>query len=109
MVKIKVENLSNIEAVEDLQTIKEESASDNEVEEPKPTKKTQPQKVVSCPNCNKEMLQKTFRYYHSLKCKPVTVDSPQVVERPEKIEVTFDVGRPIQRGEKIQRLISRAF
>lgn len=109
MVKIKVENLSNIETAEDIQPIKEESASDNEVEEPKQTKKTQPQKLVSCPNCNKEMLQKTFRYYHSLKCKPVTVDSPPVVERPEKIEVTFDVGRPIQKGEKIQRLISRAF
>ena len=109
MVKIKVENLSSIKTAENIQPIKEESASDNEIEEPKQTKKTQAQKLVSCPNCYKEMLQKTFRYYHSLKCKPVTVESTPVVERPEKIEVTFDVGRPVQKGEKIQRLISRAF
>ena len=113
MVKIKVESLPN--EPEQNKIVKEESSSDGEAPEPieeaqpKPTKKTPPQKMVSCPNCGKEMLQKTFRYYHSLKCKP-NQEEPAPVEptRPEKIEVRFD-GRKATTAENIQRLISKAF
>ena len=103
MSKIKVENIS------DATKVQEETESDNEVQEPQKTKKTPPQKMVTCPNCNKEMLSKTFRYYHSLKCKPTQTEPAPVAAKPENIEVTFDVGRQTTKGEKIQRLISRAF
>ena len=107
MSKIKVENIS------DTAKVQEETESDNEVQEqtvePQKTKKTPPQKMVTCPNCNKEMLSKTFKYYHNLKCKPTQTEPTPVAVKPEKIEVTFDVGRQTTKGEKIQRLISRAF
>ena len=105
MSKIKVENIS------DATKVQVETESDNEVQtvEPQKTKKTPPQKMVTCPNCNKEMLSKTFRYYHSLKCKPTQTEPAPVAAKPENIEVTFDVGRQTTKGEKIQRLISRAF
>ena len=35
-------------------------------QEPKKEKKKEP--LITCPNCNKEMLNKTYKYYHSLKC-----------------------------------------
>ena len=110
MAKIKVENISKTETTT---ANHEESESDSEPQEEiieqKPSKQAPQQKTVSCPNCNKEMLQKTFRYYHSLKCKPIKPETPPVITKPEKIEVSFDVGRPIQQNGKIQRLISRAF
>ena len=59
------------------------------------------------------MLQKTFKYYHSIKCKPQQVEEPPAQTRPEKIEVSFGVGRPIGRQVAktghLQRLISKAF
>ena len=107
MSKIKVESISNAT------NIQEEPESDNEVQEqtvePQKNKKTPPQKLVTCPNCNKEMLSKTFRYYHILKCKPTQTEPTPSVTIPEKIEVSFNVGRQTTKGEKIQRLISRAF
>ena len=113
MVKIKVENINQTEAVEN-NSVNEESASDNEVKEeiiePQTAKKTPQQKMVSCPNCGKEMLQKTFRYYHSLKCKPHQEEpAPTVPPKPDKIEVNFDVVRKVGNTGNIQRLISRAF
>ena len=113
MVKIKVESLANEPTQNEI--VKEEDSSDGEAPEPieemktKPTKKTPPQKMVSCPNCGKEMLQKTFRYYHSLKCKPNQEEpAPVAPPRPEKIEVSFD-GRKATTAGNIQRLISKAF
>ena len=70
MTKLKVQN---IEPTQDETFVKEESESDVEQPDPIPeveTKATPKQKMTSCPNCGKEMLQKTYRYYHSLKCKP---------------------------------------
>ena len=113
MVKIKVESLANEPTQNEI--VKEDSSSEGEPPEPvqevqaKPTKKTPPQKMVSCPSCGKEMLQKTYRYYHSLKCKPQQEEPAQVAPpRPEKIEVSFD-GRKTTTAGNIQRLISRAF
>ena len=55
------------------------------------------------------MLQKTYKYYHSIKCKPTEKEIQPEIPRPEKIEVSFDVGRKRVKNENIQRLISRAF
>lgn len=106
MVKVTIQDISNTEAIEDNQ-VKEESESENET--PPPTKTKPQQKLISCPNCKKEMLQKTFKYYHSIKCKPVQVEQPQVQAKPEKIEVSFKVGRQVVKSENLQRLISKAF
>ena len=112
MVKVKVEDIQSNETTDDYET---KSESDNEVQEvvEAVTKKTPQQKTITCPNCNKEMLQKTFKYYHSIKCKPHQVEEPPTPARPEKIEVSFGVGRQIGRQaaktENSQRLISKAF
>ena len=111
MVKVKVEDIKN-EETEDYET---KSESDNEVQEviESKTKKTPQQKTIACPNCNKEMLHKTFKYYHSIKCKPHQVEPPPEPTRPEKIEVSFgvgkQVGRQVVKSENLQRLISKAF
>ena len=104
MPKVKIQNIE--------EEIKEESESDNEAPEQVQeieTKTTPKQKMTSCPNCGKEMLQKTYRYYHSLKCKPHEKEVPQAIPKPEKIEVSFNIGRRAAKNETIKRLISRAF
>jgi hypothetical protein len=59
------------------------------------------------------MLLKTLKYYHITKCKPHQVEEPPTPARPEKIEVSFGVGRQVGRQiaktENLQRLISKAF
>ena len=42
---------------------------------PEPVQQTKPRPVkqprmITCSNCGKELLEKTFKYYHQLKCKP---------------------------------------
>ena len=109
MAKIKVENIGINETATNND---EESESDIEIPvvvEPKTPKQTPQQKLVSCPNCNKEMLNKTYKYYHSLKCKPSQPETTPVVVKPEKIEVSFGIGTPIRKNENIQRLMARAF
>jgi hypothetical protein len=113
MVKIKVESLTN-EPVQN-EIAKDESSSEGEPPEPiqevkaNSSKKAPQQKMVSCPNCGKEMLQKTFRYYHSLKCKPQQEEPATVAPpRPETIEVSFD-GRRSNNVGKFQSLLSKAF
>ena len=54
------------------------------------------------------MLQKTFEYYHSIKCKPAQVEPPQVQPKPERIEVSFGVGRQIATSEELQKIMSKA-
>ena len=82
MVKTKVESLPN--EPEQSKIVKDDSSSESEPPEPiqeapaRTTKRATTQKMVSCPNCSKEMLQKTFRYYHSLKCKPQQEDPAPV-------------------------------
>jgi hypothetical protein len=64
MVRVKVEDIQNNETADDYKT-KSESDNEQEVVEAV-TQKTPQQKTITCPNCNKEMLQKTFKYYHSI-------------------------------------------
>ena len=42
---------------------------------PAPVQLTKPRltkqpRMITCVNCGKELLEKTFKYYHQLKCKP---------------------------------------
>ena len=109
MAKIKVENIGTNETATNNE---EESESDIEIPQQVETKppKTKPQQTtVKCGNCHKEMLNKTYTYYHSLKCKPSQPETNPVVVKPEKIEVSFGIGTPIRKNENIQRLMSRAF
>jgi hypothetical protein len=106
MSKIKVQN---IEPKQEEQPENPESSEDTEMPEPV-TRKQPPKKMIICPNCNKEMLNKTYKYYNSLKCKPKEEEEPiPQPPRPEKIEVSFNVGRRVAQNEKIKRLISQAF
>ena len=87
MSKIKIEKL-NIEDTSDLKY------SESDDEEP-PMKETEPeepptpdpkrqakkqQEYVACPQCNKSMLLKTFKYYHSYKCRPETTQPTLVTK-----------------------------
>ena len=84
--------------------------------------------TVTCPNCDKEMLAKTYKYYHSLKCKteePVIQNkevkevlvsqsdtSKEVEEKVQSKEVTLDLpstNRHIQRREFYKKLTNNAF
>ena len=89
MVKIKVQNIEPQDEAVKEEIEEDESPKTPEIES-KPIKQ---QKMVSCPHCNKEMLQKTFRYYHSLKCKPTEPEPTIAKPKPDKIEVSFDVSR----------------
>ena len=121
MSKIKIEELN----IEDAPN---HHHSESDDEEP-PMKETEPeepptpdpmrrvkkqQEYVACPQCKKSMLLKTFKYYHSYKCKP---EAPTPIEikqtLPDKIEVSFNEfqnkSKKDQRNETIKRLTSRAF
>ena len=41
---------------------------------------------ATCPICNKTMLLKTLKYYHSLKCKPPATAPPQLTEQSKQIQ-----------------------
>ena len=105
MVKIKVQNIEPQD-----ETVKEEIEEDESPKTPEiEAKPLKQQKMISCPNCNKEMLNKTYKYYHSIKCKPLEKEPTIAIPRPEKIEVSFGAGRNIIKNERIKRLISTAF
>jgi len=77
-------------------------------EETQPIKKG---KMISCNICGKELLEKTFKYYHQLKCKPkeqVQLPVPEPI-RPETFVANFDFPRRMARSEKYVSLISKAF
>ena len=118
MPTIKIEEL-NIEDAHSLEysesddePIKQAEAEESPiVPNPKRQSKKQ-QECVACPQCNKSTLLKTFKYYHSYKCRPATQQTTVVKQTsPEKIEVSFNEGfsRKDQRNDSIKRLISRAF
>ena len=73
------------------------------VEESSPTKTKK--KTVTCPHCKKSMLEKTFKYYHSLKCYPAAQTKYQQ-EATNIIE--FAIGRREAKQNKYSNLFSRA-
>lgn len=76
--------------------------SDDKPKEPQlaPSKKG---KMITCQLCNKTMLEKTFKYYHHLKCRPnePTNEAKHVVE--------FTYGRQVQgKTSRYGNLFSKA-
>jgi hypothetical protein len=131
MTKVRVSELEEVYENED--TPKEESESNYdeppppiEIPEVKPkrtrTKKQEPTegnetaikkgKIIACNVCGKELLEKTFKYYHQLKCKPkeeVQPEPPTPIPKPESFTVSFDFPRRLPRAEKYVKLIAKAF
>ena len=52
-------------------------------------------RMTTCQNCGKELLEKTFKYYHQLKCKPLQTtpleSHVKAEERPETKIVDFNL------------------
>ena len=119
MPTIKIEELN----IEDTSSLKY-SESDDEVPPMKQTELEEPptpdpmrrvkkqQEYVACPQCKKSTLLKTFKYYHSYKCRP-EAPQPTIAKQvaSERIEVSFNEFRSKkdQRNDTIKRLISKAF
>ena len=79
-------------------------------------RQTKQPRMTTCNNCGKELLEKTFKYYHQLKCKPnvVQTDTPEIkskeTPRYENNTVEFNYRRSTQhRPDKYASLISKAF
>jgi hypothetical protein len=79
---------------------------------------TKQPRMTTCVNCGKELLEKTYKYYHQLKCKasiplgdtvqPET--KTKEITKYENTTVDFDYRRSTpQRPVKYASLISRAF
>ena len=67
--------------------------------------------MTTCANCNKELLEKTFKYYHQLKCKPkepANMPSSKPEAKPETISVDFNFHRRAQKQERYTNLFTRA-
>ena len=118
MPTIKIEELN----IEDTSSLKYSESDDEppmkepELEEP-PTpdpmrRVKKQQEYVACPQCKKSMLLKTFKYYHSYKCRP-EAPQPTIAKQvaSERIEVSFNEfqSKKDQRNDTIKRLISKAF
>ena len=113
--KKNIEDEPSLEHSESDEPPTKEAPIDEAQIEPKPKRQSKKQQeYVSCPHCNKSMLLKTFKYYHSYKCKP-EVPQPVAIKQavPEKIEVAFSEfqskSRKDQRNDSIKILMSKAF
>ena len=93
----------------------------SEIQTPPPEPVTAPARqqpktarMTTCNNCGKELLEKTFRYYHQLKCKPqqTTPLEPHVKaeQRPETITVDFNFkSRGDMKQAKYANLFTKAY
>lgn len=103
--------------------VKEDSTEEEHVEKPVEETKlgtSRKTKSITCPNCKKTMLEKTFKYYHSLKChpeptntKPTEVKQPLPLQQSAETEarhiVEFGFGQRMQaRKDKYTNLFSNA-
>ena len=74
-------------------------------------------RMVTCGNCGKELLEKTFKYYHQLKCKRSSDEEGTLIanrieqeHKPEHNTVDFNYRRTTMiRRDKYASLMSRAF
>ena len=78
--------------------------------EPEPKKQQVKGKMINCINCDKQMLEKTFKYYHQLKCKPKeSVEQAKKIEaKPDFFTVDFGFQRKTQQHAKYTALFSKA-
>ena len=83
----------------------------------KPRQTKQP-RMITCGNCGKDLLEKTFKYYHQLKCKPSVplrdTVQPETktneITKCENTSVDFDYRRSTpQRPVKYASILARAF
>lgn len=64
-------------------------------------------RMTACSNCGKEMLEKTFRYYHQLKCKP---KESTPIEQRKHTPVDFNFrNRSDVKQSKYSNLFTKAF
>ena len=66
-------------------------------------------RMATCKNCGKEMLEKTFKYYHQLKCQQAE-QKPQTTKpktTPEDITVDFAFQRRVKQ-DKYASLLTKA-
>ena len=83
---------------------------------PPPSPETEPEKqqvkgkMINCINCDKQMLEKTFKYYHQLKCKPKESEeqAKKIEAKPENFTVDFGFQRKTQQHAKYTALFSKA-
>ncbi len=71
-------------------------------------KQGKPGRMTTCVNCKKEMLEKTFKYYHQLKCLPKEKEAqnppPTNPEaKPERKSVDFNFNRRAQQQQTQER------
>ena len=130
MSKIKVSPIEDIEIAPELETDShDEAAGPVEIPAPKPkrvrkrpeppTEPPPPQptpepkkgKMITCNHCGKQILEKTFKYYHQLKCKPrESTPPPSKPEvKPDSIVVDFGFQRRAKLQERYANLMARAF
>ena len=78
---------------------------------PQPTPEPKKGKMITCNHCGKQILEKTFKYYHQLKCKPRESTPPPVKPqaRPESIVVDFGFQRRAKLQERYANLMAKAF
>ena len=80
---------------------------------PTQTKPLKNVKLTTCQNCGKELLEKTYKYYHQLKCKskePVSQPPLKQTEtKPESITVDFGFQRRAIKQDRFSTLMARAF
>ena len=98
--KIKVVEIENVETPETVETppptpepiadelqIQEETSEEPKMEEVESLKESKPKKQdekITCSNCNKTMLMKTYKYTHQKLCKPNEPEISKVVEAKPK-------------------------
>jgi hypothetical protein len=78
---------------------------------PQPTPEPKKGKMITCNHCGKQILEKTFKYYRQLTCKPRESTPPPVnpQARPESIVVDFGFQRRAKLQERYANLVARAF
>ena len=63
---------------------------------PPPTHEPRKGKLINCSHCGKQMLEKTLKYYHQLKCSPKE-NIPEQVKPAKPENITVDFGFPPRR------------
>ncbi len=111
-----MESTSEPEAPKALVKVKRVRKKSEPSNEPVTVPTSQPVKMgrmTTCQNCGKELLEKTFKYYHQLKCKPAeaTLQEQHIkAERPESITVDFNFrNRTDVKQAKYANLFTKAF
>ena len=76
----------------------------------KPEKQQAKGKIVNCIHCGKVLLEKTFKYYHQLKCKPKEESEPvkKMEVTPETLTVDFGFRRKSQNQGRFTSLFANA-